>query len=68
MNLAAIYAVLDALEAGDQALAVEILLSIIEDGVRSRPYACECGAAFSWRGEGEAHRLAGACPRWEATA
>jgi hypothetical protein len=48
--------VLEVLENGDQAGAVEILLGALEDGPSERPYACECGATFEWPGLLDHHR------------
>ncbi len=55
----AIVAALDALEVGDHALAVEILLDALEgDGQYVSRCRCECGAGFEWPGLLDAHRLA----------
>ncbi len=50
-------AALEAMEAGDTAEAVAILLSALEDGSRARRYACACGSRFQWPGLLEHHRL-----------
>jgi predicted ABC-type transport system involved in lysophospholipase L1 biosynthesis ATPase subunit len=55
----AIVAALEAIEAGDIALAVEILLSALEDGARELRSRCPvCGQAFEWPGLRDAHVLA----------
>ena len=56
MSRAAIVTALEALEDGDQALAVAILLGALEDGPTERSHRCECGAAFEWPGLLDAHR------------
>lgn len=58
----AITAALEAVEAGDQALAVEILLGALEDGLvcdpEDRRRRCpECGLGPLWPGQLEQHRL-----------
>jgi len=51
-----IVAALEALEVGDQAHAVEILLGALEDGPTTRPYPCRsCGLAHEWPGLRDAH-------------
>ncbi len=54
-----ILAALEALEDGDQALAVGILLAALEqDGPTSRRYPCRiCGVALEWPGLRERHEL-----------
>ena len=52
-----IVSALEALEAGDQALAVEILLGALDDGPSERAFQCECGASFEWPGLIDAHRI-----------
>ncbi len=52
---AAIVVALESLEAGDQALAVDVLLGALEDGPSARRNLCECGAAFEWPGLLDAH-------------
>lgn len=49
---AAVFAALDALEAGDSSGATDLLLAALEDGPRpARRHACElCGFAFEWPG------------------
>ena len=54
----AIVAALEALEVGDQGLAVAVLLGALEDGQTERRYRCECGASFEWPGLLDAHLLA----------
>jgi hypothetical protein len=64
----AIVAALEALEAGDQAYAVEILLAALEDG--PVVYRCECqhcGARFEWAGLLDRH-LIDCRAAWEAAA
>jgi hypothetical protein len=58
MRQLAVVAALEALEAGDVALAEAILLAAREDGP-SRPHrVCpECGLRFDWPGQREAHVL-----------
>ncbi len=56
MSHLAIVSALEALEDGDQALAVAILLGALEDGPSFRPHLCECGAAFEWPGLLDDHR------------
>ncbi len=49
--------VLEALEVGDQDMAVSLCLSELEDGPRARPCRCRvCGAAFEWPGLLTAHQ------------
>jgi hypothetical protein len=53
----AVVAALEALEAGDQALAREILLGALEDGPSERRFTCpDCSASFEWPGLLEQHR------------
>lgn len=55
----AVVSALEALEAGDQNLACEILLSALEDGPRERRYVCpDCGVLYEWPGLRQAHQLA----------
>ena len=55
----AIVAALEALEAADQNLACEILLSALEDGPRERRFACpECTFEAECPGLLQAHQLA----------
>ncbi len=58
MSRAAIVSALEALEVGDQAYAVEILLSALEDGptAQRRQHECHCGRSFNWPGERDEHR------------
>ncbi len=67
MNVhAAIYSALEALEVGDVRLAVEILLTALEDGDVERRLRCEgCGARFAWPGELDHHRR---FSHWQAAA
>jgi len=47
----AIQVALDALEIGDAAFAVEVLLGALEDGPAERRHRCsECGLGFEWPG------------------
>jgi hypothetical protein len=56
MSRRAIVAALEALEAGDQWGATEILLSALEDGPSECPYVCEtCGLGFEWPGPLDHH-------------
>lgn len=60
---------LEALEAGDDRLAVDVLLTALEeldDSPRGRPHRCECGQAFEWPGLRAAHRQF--CAYFEAAA
>lgn len=53
----AIVVALEALEAGDAAFAVEVLLAALEDGTTARWMRCaDCGLTFAWPGEVEEHR------------
>lgn len=63
MSRLALVAALEALEVGDQRLAVDILLAAIEDdGERVERVRCDaCGLGFTWPGLRAAHR-AGGCP------
>jgi len=66
MSRLAIVAALEALEAGDQAYAVEILLGALEDGPSDRPYVCEaCGLGFQWPGQLDHHQR---FSHWQAAA
>jgi hypothetical protein len=53
--------VLEALEAGDQAEAVELLLDALEEGGehRIRCYCRDCGRGFEWPGLRDAHVCSG---------
>jgi hypothetical protein len=61
-NRLAIIAALDALEAGDQDLVVEILLDALEEDGAAAPgaqtYSCpECRVDYEWPGLLERHRI-----------
>ena len=68
----ALISALEAAEAGDYPLVVEILLTALEeldDGpAPEKPNICEiCGTAYRWPGERDAHLDASACVlRWAA--
>lgn len=56
MSRLAIVAALEALEVGDQALAVAVLLGALEDGPSERPYRCRvCGLSLAWPGLRDDH-------------
>lgn len=59
MSRLAIVTALEALEAGDQDLAVAILLGALEDGPRAPgPYACpDCQVDYEFPGLLEWHRI-----------
>ncbi len=52
----AVVAALEAFEAGDDGLAVAILLSALEDGPVECRHTCECGVSFAWPGELDHHQ------------
>jgi hypothetical protein len=52
----AIVTALEALEVGDQELAVSVLLNALEDGPRHDRCACpDCDLSFEWSGQRDAH-------------
>lgn len=53
----AIVAAVEALEAGDTRLAVEVLLDALEESDRpAKRHACpRCGVPFAWPGQVDAH-------------
>jgi hypothetical protein len=52
----AIVTALEALEVGDQELAVSVLLNALEDSPRRERCACsDCGQGFEWPGQRDAH-------------
>jgi hypothetical protein len=59
-----IVSALEALEVGDQRLAVDILLAALDEGepVGARENRCACGRQFEWPGLLDAHQLSGLCP------
>ncbi len=55
---AGLLAVLEALEAGDQQLVLDLLLGGLEDGPRPIGVRCpDCHARFDWPGLLDAHRV-----------
>ena len=54
----AVVVALEAIEAGDYAYAVDVLLGALEDGPQERSYRCECGWSGEWPGLLDAHRFA----------
>lgn len=59
---------LEALEAGDVRLAVDVLLDALEGRHRGPRFACDCGQVFEWPGLREAHRDQGGCSHLQRAA
>jgi len=58
MTRTALVSALEAHDAGDQAYAVEVMLSALEDGTAARRFACpKCPNTYEWPGLLAKHRL-----------